>query len=150
MVKVLWRLLGYWKPYWRAVLFAFFKLSHTGKAIRACADNHMGALVVGLNVKHLYALTFGIGSACVGAAGAMMTLLIDTSDPEEVKTAKRFSERLVERSLAMDGTCTGEHGVGQGKMKYLLAEHGEPALAAMGAIKRAFDPKGIMNPGKIV
>lgn len=62
-----------------AVLFAFFKLSHTGKAIRACADNHMGALVVGLNVKHLYALTFGIGSACVGAAGAMMTLLIDTT-----------------------------------------------------------------------
>lgn len=62
-----------------AALFAFFKLSHTGKAIRACADNHMGALVVGLNVKHLYALTFGIGSACVGAAGAMMTLLIDTT-----------------------------------------------------------------------
>lgn len=62
-----------------AVLFAFFKLSHTGKAIRACADNHLGALVVGLNVKQLYALTFGIGSACVGAAGAMMTLLIDTT-----------------------------------------------------------------------
>lgn len=60
-------------------LFAFFKLSHTGKAIRACADNHLGALVVGLNVKQLYALTFGIGSACVGAAGAMMTLLIDTT-----------------------------------------------------------------------
>lgn len=50
-------------------LFAFFKLSRTGKAIRACADNHMGALVVGLNVKRLYALTFGIGSAIVGAAG---------------------------------------------------------------------------------
>ncbi|MEK9968480.1 MAG: branched-chain amino acid ABC transporter permease [Ferrovibrio sp.] len=62
-----------------AALFAFFKLSRTGKAIRACADNHLGALVVGLNVKHLYALTFGIGSACVGAAGAMMTLLIDTT-----------------------------------------------------------------------
>lgn len=62
-----------------AALFAFFKLSRTGKAIRACADNHMGALVVGLNVKRLYALTFGIGSACVGAAGAMMTLLIDTT-----------------------------------------------------------------------
>jgi branched-chain amino acid transport system permease protein len=62
-----------------AGLFAFFKLSRTGKAIRACADNHMGALVVGLNVKQLYALTFGIGSACVGAAGAMMTLLIDTT-----------------------------------------------------------------------
>lgn len=62
-----------------AGLFAFFKLSRTGKAIRACADNHMGALVVGLNVKRLYALTFGIGSAIVGAAGAMMTLLIDTT-----------------------------------------------------------------------
>ncbi|MFC3676305.1 branched-chain amino acid ABC transporter permease [Ferrovibrio xuzhouensis] len=60
-------------------LFAFFRLSHTGKAIRACADNHLGALVIGLNVKHLYALTFGIGAACVGAAGAMVTLLIDTT-----------------------------------------------------------------------
>jgi branched-chain amino acid transport system permease protein len=62
-----------------AGLFAFFRLSRIGKAIRACADNHMGALVVGLNVKRLYALTFGIGSAIVGAAGAMMTLLIDTT-----------------------------------------------------------------------
>ncbi len=50
----------------------------------------------------------------------------------------------------MDGTCTGEHGVGQGKMKYLPAEHGEPALAAMRALKRALDPLDILNPGKIV
>ena len=62
-----------------AALFAFFKLTLTGKAIRACADNHQGALVVGLNVKHLYALTFGVGAACVAVAGTMMVLLVDVS-----------------------------------------------------------------------
>jgi branched-chain amino acid transport system permease protein len=62
-----------------AALFAFFKLSHTGQAIRACADNYTGALVVGLNVKHLYALTFGLGAACVGAAGSMLVLLVDVT-----------------------------------------------------------------------
>ncbi|MGZ3411077.1 MAG: branched-chain amino acid ABC transporter permease [Xanthobacteraceae bacterium] len=62
-----------------AALFAFFKLSHTGQAIRACADNYVGALVVGLNVKQLYALTFGLGAACVGAAGAMVVLLVDVT-----------------------------------------------------------------------
>jgi branched-chain amino acid transport system permease protein len=64
-----------------AGLFAFFRFSDTGKAIRACADNYTGALVVGLNVKHLYALTFGLGAACVGAAGAMLTLIIDVTPP---------------------------------------------------------------------
>jgi D-lactate dehydrogenase (cytochrome) len=86
----------------------------------------------------------------VGDGNFHLTLLIDTNDRDEVKVAKAFSERLVERALAMDGTCTGEHGVGQGKMKYLLAEHGAPALEAMRAIKRALDPLDIMNPGKIV
>jgi branched-chain amino acid transport system permease protein len=60
-------------------LFAFFRFAPVGKAIRACADNYTGALVVGLDVKRLYALTFGIGAACVGAAGAMLVLLFDVT-----------------------------------------------------------------------
>ena len=62
-----------------AALFAFFKFTLVGKAIRACADNYNCALVVGLNVKHLSALTFGIGAACVGAAGAMLMVVIDVT-----------------------------------------------------------------------
>jgi len=75
--------------------------------------------------------------------------LVDREDQQEVARIEAFLERLVERALAMGGTCTGEHGVGQGKMKYLAAEHGAPALDAMRAIKRALDPLDIMNPGKI-
>jgi D-lactate dehydrogenase (cytochrome) len=86
----------------------------------------------------------------VGDGNFHLSLLVDMADADEVARAEGLLERLVERSLAMDGTCTGEHGVGQGKMKYLLAEHGAPALAAMQAIKRALDPADIMNPGKIV
>jgi D-lactate dehydrogenase (cytochrome) len=86
----------------------------------------------------------------VGDGNFHLTLLVDMSDPADVSRAKVLCERVVERALAMDGTCTGEHGVGQGKMKYLAGELGRPALDAMAAIKRAFDPDGIMNPGKIV
>ena len=62
-----------------AGLFSFFRYSRTGTAIRACADNHLGALIVGLNVKHLYALTFGLGAACVAVAGCIMTLLVEVA-----------------------------------------------------------------------
>jgi branched-chain amino acid transport system permease protein len=62
-----------------AALFAFFRFARTGKAIRACADNYLGAKVVGLNVKHFYALTFGLGTACVAIAGSMMTLLVEVT-----------------------------------------------------------------------
>ena len=86
----------------------------------------------------------------VGDGNFHMSLLIDLDDADQLKRAKAFLERLVDRALAMDGTCTGEHGVGQGKMKYLLAEHGETALDTMRAIKRALDPLDILNPGKIV
>jgi len=60
-----------------AALWAFFRFTRTGKSIRACADNHVGAEVVGLNVKQLYAVTFGIGATCVGASGALLLLLVD-------------------------------------------------------------------------
>jgi D-lactate dehydrogenase (cytochrome) len=86
----------------------------------------------------------------VGDGNFHLTLLVDLSDADEVGRAKQLMERLVELALAMDGTCTGEHGVGQGKMKYLLAEHGAAARAAMAAIKKALDPQNIMNPGKII
>lgn len=62
-----------------AALFAFFRFTLTGKAIRACADNYLGAKVVGLNVKHLYSLTFGLGAMCVAVAGCAMVLLVDVT-----------------------------------------------------------------------
>jgi D-lactate dehydrogenase (cytochrome) len=86
----------------------------------------------------------------VGDGNFHLTLLVDMDDTAEIKRAKDLLERLVQRALAMEGTCTGEHGVGQGKMQYLLAEHGGPALQAMRAIKHALDPENIMNPGKII
>jgi D-lactate dehydrogenase (cytochrome) len=85
----------------------------------------------------------------VGDGNFHVGLLVDMNDAEEVARVRAFLERLTERALAMDGTCSGEHGIGQGKMKYLPAEHGQPALDAMRAIKRALDPLDIMNPGKI-
>jgi D-lactate dehydrogenase (cytochrome) len=86
----------------------------------------------------------------VGDGNFHLSVLVDMEDADEVQRTKDLSERLVERALAMDGTCTGEHGVGQGKMKYLLAEHGAAALAVMASVKRALDPQNILNPGKIV
>jgi D-lactate dehydrogenase (cytochrome) len=62
---------------------------------------------------------------------------------------KDLAHRMVVRGLALGGTCTGVHGIGMGKMKYMAAEHGT-ALSAMVDIKRAFDPQNIMNPGKMV
>jgi D-lactate dehydrogenase (cytochrome) len=86
----------------------------------------------------------------VGDGNFHVQPMVDTDDPTEVARIEGFLERLVERALDMDGTCTGEHGIGQKKMKYLQAEHGPEALAAMRALKRALDPANIMNPGKIL
>ncbi len=85
----------------------------------------------------------------VGDGNFHLTFLVDVDRPEEIAEANRINERLVMRALAMDGTCTGEHGVGYGKIDFLAEEHGD-ALSVMRAIKRAIDPENIMNPGKVV
>ena len=78
-----------------------------------------------------------------------MLYLVDPDSAEEMAEARRLNERLVTRAIEMGGTCSGEHGVGIGKMRYLAQEHGD-AVDTMRAIKRALDPKGLMNPGKIL
>jgi D-lactate dehydrogenase (cytochrome) len=75
--------------------------------------------------------------------------LVNPDNAAEVDEARRLNEQLVHRALAMGGTCTGEHGVGYGKMKYMEAEHGA-ALDVMRTIKQALDPDNRMNPGKVV
>jgi D-lactate dehydrogenase (cytochrome) len=93
-----------------------------------------------------------IPSALVGHVGDgnfHLVFMIDPDRPEEIAEASRLNDRMVARALAMDGTSTGEHGVGYGKMEFLVAEHGE-ALSVMRAIKRALDPDNLLNPGKIV
>ena len=85
----------------------------------------------------------------VGDGNFHMAFLLDRDNPDELAEAERINERLIMRALAMGGTCTGEHGVGLGKMKFLQAEHGE-AVALMRQLKQAFDPRDIMNPGKIL
>lgn len=86
----------------------------------------------------------------VGDGNFHLTPLVDVTDAEEVARMKAFLQRLVERALAMEGTCTGEHGVGQQKMGYMEQEHPPATLEMMRVIKRAIDPQNIMNPGKIV
>ena len=86
----------------------------------------------------------------VGDGNFHTCVLVDPEDPHDVAEAEAFHARLVERALAHGGTCTGEHGVGYGKAGFLEAEHGAPALEMMRAIKRAVDPQGIFNPGKVI
>jgi D-lactate dehydrogenase (cytochrome) len=86
----------------------------------------------------------------VGDGNFHCSLLCDVDDRDEMARGEDFMHRLVERAQAMGGTCTGEHGIGQGKQKYLKAELGIEAIDAMRALKQALDPQNIFNPGKIL
>ncbi|MDP2696719.1 FAD-linked oxidase C-terminal domain-containing protein [Thalassospira sp.] len=86
----------------------------------------------------------------VGDGNFHTLILLDPENPVEMAEAKRLHDRMVERALAMGGTCTGEHGIGFGKLDFMEAEHGADTIALMRAIKNAIDPQGLMNPGKLV
>jgi D-lactate dehydrogenase (cytochrome) len=85
----------------------------------------------------------------VGDGNFHLAILVDPASAAELAEAERLATRISERTLRMGGTVTGEHGVGMGKMKFMQAEHGD-AWAVMGDIKRTLDPRGILNPGKMV
>jgi D-lactate dehydrogenase (cytochrome) len=86
----------------------------------------------------------------VGDGNFHCAILVDPGDAAEMEEAERLNRRIVERALRMDGTCTGEHGVGMHKMDFLVDEHGADAVELMARIKRAFDPLNILNPGKVL
>ena len=98
------------------------------------------------DLRHSFLTAPLVGHA--GDGNFHLGFLIRRDDPAELAEAERLNERLVMRALAMDGTCTGEHGIGLGKRKYLLAEHGE-GVSVMRQIKQVLDPHNLMNPGKI-
>jgi D-lactate dehydrogenase (cytochrome) len=85
----------------------------------------------------------------VGDGNFHLSYLMDPHDPRETAAVEELNVKMVRRALRLEGTCTGEHGIGLHKMGYLLDEAGAPAVAMMRSIKRALDPKNIMNPGKV-
>ncbi|MBV8650486.1 MAG: FAD-binding protein [Alphaproteobacteria bacterium] len=86
----------------------------------------------------------------VGDGNFHLCFILDPNRPEEFEEAARINDRMVQRALALDGTCTGEHGVGYGKIGFVEQEHGPETIGVMREIKRALDPHNLMNPGKII
>ena len=86
----------------------------------------------------------------VGDGNFHLVVLVDPANPQDMQEAEWINERVVERALQMSGTCTGEHGIGIGKTRFMVREHGADAVAVMRAIKAALDPHDLLNPGKIL
>jgi branched-chain amino acid transport system permease protein len=132
-----------------SVLFAFFRFSTTGTAIRACADNLVGAAVVGLNIKRLYALTFGIGLACVGAAGVLMVMIADASPSlGAAYTLLAFIIVIIGGLGSMAGALVG--GVLIGVSEALAGFLIEPSMKSMFSfalliLVLLFRPQGLMG-----
>src|SRR5271165_262650 len=85
----------------------------------------------------------------VGDGNFHVSPLVDMTNPQEIEAAETFASRLARRAIAMGGTCTGEHGIGQKKIEYMEEEHGAPALDLMRRVKASFDPQNLFNPGKV-
>jgi D-lactate dehydrogenase (cytochrome) len=112
-------------------------ISRLAECIAAAKRDHRDAIFPVTLVGH------------VGDGNFHLVYVIDPADPREAAEAQRLNDRLVTLALALGGTCTGEHGIGFGKLKYMAPEHGD-ALAVMRTLKRALDPDDLMNPGKLV
>lgn len=112
-------------------------ISRLAECITETKKDHAGSPLLAPLVGH------------VGDGNFHLTYILDLANPEEMAEASRLNDRLVRRALAMGGTCTGEHGVGYGKMEALVAEHGE-GVEVMRRIKMALDPGNLMNPGKML
>ena len=132
-----------------AALFAFFRLTLTGAAIRACADSWLGAKVTGLNVKRLYALTFGLGTACVAVAGCMMILLVDlTPGLGPAYTLLAFVIVIVGGLGSMNGALVGGVliGVSEGLAGLLLAPSAKSMFSfALLIIVLLLRPRGLLG-----
>ena len=130
-----------------AVLYLIFRFTRFGKAIRACADNLLGAQVVGLNVKHLYGLTFGLGTACVGIAGCLLTLLVDvTPGSGPAFTLLAFIIVIIGGLGSMPGALAGGMliGVSESVAGLLISPSAKSMLSfALLIVVLAFKPQGL-------
>ena len=148
----------YTRQYWLCILKCCFITSN--KNIITCNSNsyylHKRADDVRAKINQLYLTEedieqSGLVAPIVGHAGDgnfHVLILLDVDNPVEIEVAESFVARLNARALGMDGTCAGEHGIGQGKRGFLREELGG-AVDVMKAVKLALDPVGIMNPGKV-
>ncbi len=145
---------------WQARHNAYFALLHMKHGCRAvttdtCVPISRLADCINATVQECETLkaAHGIPYGIVGHVGDgnfHVLMLVDPDLPEERDLVEALNQRLVSRALSMDGTCTGEHGIGLHKLEFMKQEFNEATLNVMRAVKQALDPQGIMNPGKVV